>query len=430
MSLRPLVLCLVPFLAAFGSCEERNLGSLVPDDEGGVDGGGKDAGAGSTGQGGAVADAAASAGGSAAAGSGGGDSDAGSMLDCPSVASSCPTGCMGIPGARFDQSRMCFDYDGGQSTLACVPEGSPPPPPTIVCARRVQDGAIFLGDPRLPHMPGWAACDETMALTTCPPALPFGIRVELSYGADTGKKGVTLRWQDGAAGSTSISGTFALLDRRFATFDELAAWKGSYEIAVAGKVIRTEEVSNWPCHDLASTLGYDERGFHVSRLTLEIAADGQTVSGQTHTPFDAASCYRALEAGAPAFGAVDPTQRVLRYWVSTKAEDLCMVIGDAETVVLPERIAVQLTATNADHYGLSFALASPLATPAANVLLPLGLKTGSMRFGIEGRFDRCEATRSDLYLQERDLLGDPPLGFDPSGRITCCTGTGCSTAVP
>jgi hypothetical protein len=443
MSPRPLVICilgLIPFLAAFGSCGERNLGSLVPDDEA-VDGGGKDAaGTGLGGAGGSLVDA--STGGSTVPGNGGftgedaatpfpGDA---SMLDCPSVASSCPASCIALKGAPIDPQRGCIDDFNPMVTVGCTVPGAEPPP-FFTCAKRVQDGALFLGDPRLMFAPGWKACSEAEAanvnLPHCPNAgTPYGLRVEVTYGADIGKKGVILRWQDGTPSLPRTGETFSLIDRRFATFDLLSTWKGSFEVLVAGEVIHTQEVSNWPCHTLAETFGYDERDFHVSRVALEIGPNGRTTS-QIHTPFDGeSSCYRTLEAGAPAFGAVDQSQRVLRYWVETTATDLRMVLGNAEGVVLPERMAIVVTPTNAIHYGLSFAFASPLSTPAANVFLPLGLKVGGMRFGIEGRFDKCEATRSDLYLQERDLLGSAPLGFDPNGRIKCCTGTGCTTAVP
>jgi hypothetical protein len=440
---RPLFVCvlgLVPFLAAFGSCGERNLGSLVPDDEA-VDGGGKDA-AGTGGAGGGAA-ADASTGGSTTPTDGGApgadassiDETPASMPDCPSVASSCPMSCIALNATRIDAQRGCIDDLNPMMTVGCAAPDAGTPPPFFVCVRRLQDGALFQGDPRLMLAPGWARCTEAeemnVSLPHCPAvALPYAMRVEVTFDVDTGKKGVTLRWKDGLPSGPATGATSAMIERRFATFEALAAWNGWFDVLVAGDVRRSQEVSNWPCHHLASTFGYDEREFHVSRVALEIAPNGPSVTG-SHAPFDGEqSCYRTLEAGVPAFGAVDQSQRVLRYWVETTATDLRMVLGNAEGVVLPERMAIVVTPTNAIHYGLSFSFASPLSTPAANVFLPLGLKVGGMRFGIEGRFDKCDATRSDLYLQERDLLGSAPLGFDPKGRIKCCTGSGCTTAVP
>jgi hypothetical protein len=437
MSIRPLVLCLVPFLAAFGSCEDRNIGSLIPGDQP-PDGGGQDAAAAKGGQGGGGdrPDTATPAGGGGTFPGNGGaiGADAASMIDCPSVAGSCPTGCTGISGAPYDQERMCFDYSS-QTTLACVPEGSPPPPPTIDCARRLQDGALFFGDPRLAHMPGWTACSETMALTTCPTTLTYGIRVELSYGPETGKKGVTLRWQDGAPGATGVSGTFALLDRRFATFEELAAWKGSYEVAVAGKLLSVGEVSNLPCHEIGQRNGFDEHAFHVSRFSLAITPDETSVVPESHVPFDGPlSCYRALEAGAPAFGAVDKSQRTLRYWLrATEKDNLILFTYLPPVPQLPERVALLTVATDSLAFGISYAVTFPLSTPADAAGTSFEFLTnGRPGSAWEGRFDHCQAGRADLYVQERDLMistsGLP--AFDPAGRTTCCYGDGCSTATP
>jgi hypothetical protein len=199
--------------------------------------------------------------------------------------------------------------------------------------------------------------------------------------------------------------------------------------------VHTAEVSNAPCHDLAQTFGYAESDFRVSRYAIELAADGGSVHGRSHSPFDGPqSCYRELPAGVPAFGNVDRSKRTLRYWVTTKAKDLRVVTGSGvERVLLPERMAQEIEpATNAAHWGLSFAVSFPLETPASTAFIPMGVNIGENRtLGIEGRFDVCQTSRSDLFLQERDLRVDfTSAAFDPEGRRTCCYGDGCMTAVP
>jgi len=350
------------------------------------------------------------------------------------MATSCPAGCTRLLGARFDEAQGCVDFSRGQMVLGCTSGGEPPP--ITPCVKRVSDGALFIGAATLPHLPGWTECnaaEEEKVRASCPPDPAYGVRVEVGYEVATGRKGVTLRWTDGTP--TKGGEGFALLDRRFGSAADLDAWKGSFELAVAGKVVHTEEVSNDPCRELTRRLGYQASDFHVSRYVRELSADETHVTGQSHVPFDGpTSCYRELAAGAPAFGAVDLQHRVLRWWMKTANTSLRLGTPKGERM-LPERLALVLEPRDALVFGMSFAWSFPLSTPAAQASVDVGLwltTGGDVMAGSGGTagFEKCQVQRSDLYVEERDLIVDGPTGFDANGRVTCCYGDGCVTSQP